>query len=57
MIIMDMECFNEVKFKYKFGFANNFSRMKIKSEIIFPAMFSNGGFIGFLISKTEFVFI
>ena len=27
---MDMECFKEVKFKYRVKFANNIGRMKIK---------------------------
>ena len=57
LIFMDMECFKEVQFKYRVGFANNFGRTKIKGLVTFPAMFSSGGFIGFLISNTEFVFI
>ena len=57
MIFMDMECFKEVKFKYRVGSANNFSRIKAKVVVIFPAMFSNGRFVGFLILNTEFIFI
>ena len=52
-----MVCFKEIKFEYRGGFANNFGRMKIKSVVIIPAMFSNGGFVGFLISNTEFMFL
>ena len=52
-IFMDMECLKKVKFKYRVGFG----RIKIKGMVTFPAMFSNGGFIVFLILKTEFVFI
>ena len=46
-----------VKFKYRGRFANSFGRMKIKGVVIFPAVFSNSGFISFLISNIEFVFI
>ena len=42
---MDMECFKKVKFKCRVGFVNNFSRMKIRSEVIFPAMLSNVGWL------------
>ena len=57
MIFMDTECFKKVKFKYRLGFANNSSRMKIDSVFFyFPAMPSNGEFVGFLISNTEFMF-
>ena len=44
---------HKVQFKYGVGFG----RMKIKGVVIFPAIFSNGGFIGFLISNTEIVFM
>ena len=54
---MDIVRFKEIEFKYSVGFANNFGRLIIKSVVTFPAMLSNGGFIGFLISNTEFVFI
>ena len=57
MIFKDKECFKKVQFKYRVEFANNFGRMKIKGVVAFPAIFSNGGFIGFLISNSEFVFI
>ena len=50
MIVMDMECFEEVEFKYRVWFANNFSRLKV-----FSAIFSNGGFVGFLISNSDFM--
>ena len=43
MIFMDVECFKEIMFKYRVGFANNFSRIKIKNVVIFPAIFSSGG--------------
>ena len=43
---MNMECFKEVKFKYRIGFANNYRRIKIKNVVIFPALFSNDGFVG-----------
>ena len=39
---MDMECFKEVKFKYRAELANNFSVIKIKNVVIFPEMFKNG---------------
>ena len=57
MIFMDMVCFKEIKFEYRGGFANNFGRMKIKSVVIFPAVFSNSGFVSFLISDIKFMFI
>ena len=56
-IFMDMVCFKEIKFENRGGFANNFGRMKIKSVVIFPAVFSNSRFVSFLISGIEFVFI
>ena len=57
-IIMNfLEYFNEVTFKYRVRFANNFSKMKIKRLFIFPAMLCNGGFVGFMISNTEFMSI
>ena len=54
---MGMKWFKDVQFKYRVGSANNFGRMKIKDVVTFPAMFNNGGFIGFLISNTELMFI
>ena len=30
MIVMDMEFFKEIKYKYRDGIEDNFSRMKIK---------------------------
>ena len=57
MIFMDMECMMDLKFKYRAGLTNNFSRMKIKNVVIFPAVFSKDGFVGFLISNAEFMFI
>ena len=57
MIFMDMEYFKEVVFKYRVAFANNFSRMKIKGVVIFLAMLTNGLFVGFVTSNTEFVFV
>ena len=57
MIFMDAECFKKIKFRYRVGFENNFSRVNIKSMEIFPAMFSNGGFAGFIISNAGFMII
>ena len=53
MIFMGIVCLKEVKFEYRGVFANNFGRMKIKDVVIFPAVFSNSGFISFLISNIE----
>ena len=55
MIFMDMKCFKEVKFKYRIKFANNFREWKL-SVVIFSPLFSIGGFVGFLILNTEFMF-
>ena len=52
-----MVSFKEVKFEFSGGFANNFGRMKIKGVVIFPAEFSNSGFVSFVISNIKFVFI
>ena len=54
MIFMDMVSLKEIKFENRGGFANNFGRMKIKSVVIFLAVFSNCGFVSFLISDIEF---
>ena len=42
MIFMAIGWFKEVKLKNRVGFVNNFSRLKIKSVVIFAVMFSNG---------------
>ena len=39
IIFVVTECFKVVKFKCRIGFANDF--IKIKSVVIFPAVFSN----------------
>ena len=52
-----MVCLKEVLFEYIVRLANNFGRKKIKGVVIFPVVFSNGGFIKFLITNIEFSFI
>ena len=49
MVFMDRVCFKEVKFEDRGRFVINFGRMNIKGVGIFPAVFSNSGFISFLI--------
>ena len=51
---MDMECFKEIKFKYRVRSANNLSKIKIKTVVIFLTMFSNGWYLGFFILNLEF---
>ena len=47
-----MECFKEVKLKYGIISENDFSRVKIKSVVIF-SMFSNGRFVSLYV-RVEF---
>ena len=54
MTFTDVECFKGVKFKYRIRFANYFEELKL-SVVIFPAMFSNDWFVGFLISNIIFI--
>lgn len=46
-VIIDMEYFKKVIIKYRTGFRDNFSRIKVKCVVHRPAMFGTGRFVIF----------